>query len=220
MSQTVSQLIERQITYQANEAIAHFVFAHGAGADMHHEFMQTISQYLVKQGISVTLFNFPYMVKRQVDMKRYPPDRMPKLIESYQQVLDKISTELPIFIGGKSMGGRVAATVLTTEEVLSKKVTGLICLGYPFHPIKQVEKLRLTPLQRVQLPTLVIQGERDSLGNKTEITGYDLSPYCHVEFLADGDHSFKPRVKSGYRYEQHLQLATQLMVSFIKDNSK
>ncbi len=199
----------------ADNAIAHFVFAHGAGADMHHEFMQTMTQLLRQQQISVTRFNFPYMQRRQRENKRFPPDRMPKLLECYQYVLAELITDLPLFIGGKSMGSRVAATLLASDTELIVPVQGLICLGYPFHPVNKGEKLRLQPLQQTLKPTLIIQGERDTLGNKREINTYDLPDNCQVNFLIDGDHSFKPRVKSGYRYEQHLQQASQLISRFI-----
>jgi len=208
------------VTCLAEQAVAHFVFAHGAGANMHHEFMETFTQLLVQKGISVTRFNFSYMDKRNADNKRYPPDRMPKLLTCYLQVLKTLITDLPLFIGGKSMGSRVGATLLAEEKSLNKQIKGLICVGYPFHPVKRPEKLRLAPLQQVFLPTLIIQGERDNLGSQEEVNQYDLPSFCQVAFLPDGDHSLKPRVKSGYRYEQHLQMASQLIKGFISEQIK
>ena len=202
----------------ADDAIAHFIFAHGAGANMHHEFMQVMTKLLLKQHISVTRFNFCYMDRREDENKRFPPDRMPKLLECYQQVLAELETDLPVFIGGKSMGSRVAATMLTDDIMLSKSVQGLICLGYPFHPSKKPENLRLLPLQHCLKPTLIIQGERDTLGSKDEILAYSLPNSCQIEFLPDGDHSLKPRVKSGYGYEQHLQTTSRLIANFINEN--
>ncbi len=206
----------------ADNAIAHFVFAHGAGADMHHEFMQTMTELLLQQQISVTRFNFPYMDRRIQENKRFPPNRMPVLVACYQQVLSELKTDLPIFIGGKSMGSRVAATLVTTEFAndlaITEKIKGVICLGYPFHPPKKPESLRLQPLQQALKPILIIQGERDSLGNKSEIPHYLLSKMCQIEFLVDGDHSLKPRKKSGYQYQQHLQLASEKIKQFISNS--
>jgi len=211
---------------QADNAIANFVFAHGAGADMHHEFMNQVTQLLVDERINVIRFNFPYMVKRECDGKRYPPDRMPKLLLAYEEVLKHILEEkiteiiapnLPLFIGGKSMGGRVAANLLQSAEFdkVSKNVLGLVCLGYPFHPQKQPDKLRLTPLVNGTKQTLIIQGDRDALGNKDEVLNYQLPRHCQCLFLEDGDHSFKPRVKSGFTHMQHIHSAVKKIVNFI-----
>lgn len=82
-----------------------FVFAHGAGAGMEHDFMTAVAKGLVEQGIRVVRFNFPYMVKRSEDGKKRPPDRAPKLLEAYSEVIAHFVSS-PVVIGGKSMGGQ------------------------------------------------------------------------------------------------------------------
>jgi len=214
--------LDHQVIYNcAEQAKAFFVFAHGAGADMNHEFMSQVASLLNDKHISVLRFNFPYMVKRAEDGKRRPPDRMPKLIEHFVSVISNIETKLPLFIGGKSMGGRVAATLMnkTVSEGVFNQLKGGVCLGYPFHPQKKPEKLRLEPLQENQKKLLIIQGERDALGNKEEISGYQLSPLCQLLFLEDGDHSLKPRVKSGFTHQQHINTCVLAIESFIDENS-
>jgi len=195
-----------------------FVFAHGAGANMDHGFMQQVSALLVAQNITVVRFNFTYMQKREIDGKRYPPDRMPKLLDAYQQVVNSLlacDLGLPLFIGGKSMGSRVAATLAGDHEI-SKVIDGVFCLGYPFHPTKKPEKLRLTPLQNTLKPIVVVQGERDTLGSQVEILDYKVSNLCHCVFLVDGDHSLKPRVKSGFTHQQHMAQAVDIITTFIQ----
>jgi len=212
----------------AEDAVANFVFAHGAGANMHHTFMQQVSELLASFHVNVIRFNFTYMNKRLEEGKRYPPDRMPKLLAAYQEALkqlelpsklNKIDSTLPLFIGGKSMGSRVAATLLANEEgqFTTQHIKGLVCLGYPFHPQKKLEQLRLEPLLAASKPSLIIQGERDALGNKQEILGYNLPQNYKTVFLTDGDHSFKPRVKSGFSYNQHILTAVDHIVSFINE---
>ncbi len=105
-----------------------FIFAHGAGAGMEHDFMTAVAKGLVEQGIRVVRFNFPYMVKRAEDGKKRPPDRAPKLLEAYEEVIAHFTTR-PIVIGGKSMGGRMSS--LLADNAL---VAGIACLGFPFHP--------------------------------------------------------------------------------------
>ena len=190
------------------------ILAHGAGADMDHGFMEKITVLLNERRLNVLRFNFPYMDKRRLDGKRYPPDRMPKLLACYQDIINGHGSDLPVFLAGKSMGSRVAATLAGEVQA---KVKGVICLGYPFHPQKKPEKLRLEPLQETLLPTLIVQGERDALGSKEEIAGYQLSDLCELVFFSDGDHDLKPRVKSGFSQDQHLQSAADEILRFIDE---
>jgi len=209
-------------------AKAQVVFAHGAGANMSHEFMTEITGLLNGLGINVIRFNFPYMDKRALLGKKYPPDRMPKLLACYQEVVEYVVNqasliELPLFIGGKSMGSRVAASLVSESDLLEasslNKISGVFCLGYPFHPAKKPEKLRLEPLFLASKPILIVQGDRDTLGNKDEINGYQLPEHCQCVFLEDGDHSLKPRVKSGYKYPAHMQNAANEISMFIDFHS-
>jgi len=212
---------------------AQIVFAHGAGANMTHEFMNEMSLLLNERKINVLRFNFPFMDKRALTGKKYPPDRMPKLLLCYEAVIKYVvehvnegvnGNKLPLFIGGKSMGSRVAAS-LVADSVVSKatfltKVEGVFCLGYPFHPTKKPEKLRLEPLVEASKPILIVQGDRDTLGNEAEIISYQLPKQCQCVFLVDGDHSLKPRVKSGFTYSAHMRHAATEIVTFIDELTK
>ncbi|WP_159819516.1 alpha/beta family hydrolase [Colwellia sp. 20A7] len=205
--------------------IAQIIFAHGAGANMQHDFMQQLTDLFNQANINVLRFNFPFMDKRIALGKRYPPDRMPKLIECYKDVINDLVTTtksvkpLPLFIGGKSMGSRVAVTLASDDDILHK-IQGVFCLGYPFHPAKNTEKLRLEPLQETQKKVLIVQGERDALGSELEIMNYELSNLCQCVFLNDGDHSLKPRVKSGFTHTQHMKSSVNIIKQFIQENTQ
>lgn len=223
-----------KIINNVENPIAQVIFAHGAGADMHHDFMEQITALFNQANINVLRFNFPYMDRRLETGKRYPPDRMPKLIDCFTSVIEEViqhsviektvtkdatkkkndKPKLPIFIGGKSMGSRVAAT-LAGDETIASHIQGVFCFGYPFHPAKKPEKLRLEPLQDTRKSIVIVQGERDTLGSEVEITDYQLSSLCQLVFLPDGDHSLKPRVKSGFTYPQHMKSAVESTVDFI-----
>jgi len=230
-SQTIITADGSEISIQFNSvenAKAQVVFAHGAGANMSHEFMNEMTKLLNNLSINVLRFNFPYMDKRAILGKKYPPDRMPKLLACYQEVIAYVVShseynELPLFIGGKSMGSRAAASLIADTEVLAakllNKISGVFCLGYPFHPAKKPEKLRLEPLFAATKPVLIVQGERDTLGNKDEINAYQLPEHCQCVFLEDGDHSLKPRVKSGFTYPAHMQCAANEISIFIDCHS-
>lgn len=187
-----------------------FVFAHGAGAGMDHEFMQSVAKGLAFKGIRVIRFNFPYMIKRAEDGKRRPPDRAPKLLEAYQEVIEQIDAQ-QLVIGGKSMGGRMASHLSEHE-----KVAGVACLGFPFHPPGKPDKYKGEHLAELSKACLILQGERDTFGKREEFPAFNLSDSVSVEFIPDGDHSFKPRKSSGHTEQQNIALAVEKLAKFIK----
>ncbi|ENJ2866855.1 alpha/beta fold hydrolase [Vibrio parahaemolyticus] len=188
-----------------------FVFAHGAGAGMEHDFMTAVAKGLVEQGIRVVRFNFPYMVKRSEDGKKRPPDRALKLLEAYSEVIAHFASS-PVVIGGKSMGGRMAS--LLAEHEL---VAGIACLGFPFHPPGKPEKFKGDHLASIDKSTLILQGERDTFGKREEFDEFVFSQQVKVSFLPDGDHSFKPRKSSGHTEAGNIALAVEQLSAFINE---
>jgi predicted alpha/beta-hydrolase family hydrolase len=185
------------------------VLAHGAGAGMDSPFMQAFATGLGKLGLRVVRFEFPYMEKSRNDGKRRPPDREPVLRAAWLEVIERLEGR-PLVISGKSMGGRIASLVADQANV-----KGLVCLGYPFHPVGKPDKLRTEHLKSIRTPTLILQGERDTFGNREQVPGYKLPAAIEVHWLADGDHSFKPRKSSGLREEDNWREAQQAMSEFI-----
>lgn len=190
---------------------AEFIFAHGAGAGMESEFMQLVSEKLTQRGITVHLFDFPYMQKAKALGKRRPPEKLEKLEQAFWAEIEQRDANLPLFIGGKSMGGRVASMIVEASPA-----KGCLCLGYPFHPPGKLDKLRTEHLQTMAKPLLVIQGEKDPFGKRAEVNTYPLSNDVEVFFLTDGDHSFKPNKRSDATYESNLEAAVEKMVSFME----
>ena len=94
-------------------------------------------------------------------------------------------------------------------------VSGLVCLGYPFHPAGKPEKTRTAHLITLQTPSLIVQGTRDKLGDESDVAGYDLSDSIKLFWLEDGDHDFKPRVKSGLTQTQHMQATAETIKQFV-----
>jgi predicted alpha/beta-hydrolase family hydrolase len=186
------------------------ILAHGAGAGMDHEFMEFIATGLAERGLRVVRFEFPYMARRRATGSRRPPDRLPVLREAWLSAIESIDAER-LVIGGKSMGGRIAS--LIADEA---GVDGLICLGYPFHPSGKSEQVRTEHLVSLRTPTLIVQGERDALGNREEVRGYELSKQVKLHWLTDGDHSFKPRKASGRTVDDNLYEAVNVVAAFAK----
>jgi len=182
--------LQRRGTAQSGRII----LAHGAGAGMDSDFMQYMAMHLASHGFESILFNFPYMEKRQKDGKKRPPDRAPKLLEHFKNVLSQIGNDKPLLIGGKSMGGRIASMLAAEYPTIAN---GLILMGYPFHPPGKPENLRTNHLSGIKMPVLLIQGERDTFGGTNLVSTLNLPSNFEVFWSKDGDHSLKPRKKSG-----------------------
>jgi predicted alpha/beta-hydrolase family hydrolase len=196
-----------------DQALCRLILAHGAGQGMDSSFMQGIVEQLAELEIQVLRFNFPYMQRALASGQRRPPDREPTLRSSWQQVIEQVRTNHagPLFIGGKSLGGRIASLLADTHQV-----NGLVCLGYPFHPPGKPQQLRTQHLIDLRTPTLICQGERDTFGSREEVKDYRLSPRIRFHWLADGDHSFKPRKQSGISQTTNLRAAAEAVSSFLQ----
>jgi predicted alpha/beta-hydrolase family hydrolase len=182
--------------------------AHGAGAGMDTPFMSYFAGELAGRGLRVVRFEFPYMAGYRKTGARKPPDREPVLRDTWLEVVRTLGAQ-KLIIGGKSMGGRIASLVADDAGV-----AGLVCLGYPFHPVGKPDRLRVAHLATLHTPTLILQGKRDPFGQQGEVQGYTLSPSIQIRWLTDGDHSFKPRKASGCTQQQNWQSALDEMVRF------
>jgi predicted alpha/beta-hydrolase family hydrolase len=187
------------------------VLAPGAGADMHSPFMRKFARELAARGHAVTRFDFPYMQRRRVEGRRTAIDRAPLLLSTYRDVVELLGAPERVIIGGKSMGGRMAS--MLADEL---GVAGLVCLGYPFHPVGQPEKLRTAHLAELRTRTLIVQGTRDPFGTREEVAGYRLSSAIELCWLEDGDHSFAPRRGSGHRRAEHEATALDAIGAFAR----
>ncbi len=199
-------------------APATVLLAHGAGAPMDSPFMAAIASGLAQRGWRVVRFEFPYMARQGILERRQGPDRMPVLQEAFRKQLRLEKTEQPgrpVFIGGKSMGGRVASH-LVDELAASDGVRGCLCLGYPFHPPGKPLQLRTEHLAALGTPTLILQGERDSFGRREEVETYSLSRQVQLRWIPSGDHSFKPTRSSGLSEEDNWAAAAALSDQFLR----
>ena len=186
------------------------ILAHGAGAGMDTGFMNAFAEGLAGHGLPVVRFESPYMAQHRQTGKRRPPDREPVLRQTWLDVIASAEAQT-LFIGGKSMGGRIASLIADAAGV-----AGLICLGYPFHPTGKPDQLRVEHLQAIKTPTLILQGERDPFGNAEEVRDYNLCSQIRLHWLPDGDHSFKPRVSSGRTQDENWREAISVIASFVR----
>ena len=137
---------------------------------------------------------------------------MPKLLDRYREALE--AQPAPVFLGGKSMGGRMASMIAVDLEAEGAPVRGVACLGYPVHPPGKPEKLRTEHLEGIRTPTLICQGTRDPFGTRDEVPDFPLSQTIRLEWLEDGDHGFKPRKASGRTEQQNWEQALNAIQAF------
>ena len=187
--------------YSSDHAKAGLILAHGAGGGQKSRFMVDAGRALAERGITTATFDFPYMAEG-----RKVPDKAPVLEASWRHAIEtarghRAFTGLPLFIGGKSMGGRMASHIASQGV---ENIGGLIFLGYPLHPPGRPEQRRDAHLPAIEEPMLFVQGTRDLFGTADEIRALlpRLNSAAQLHEVTDGDHSFKVRVKIAGRSQQ------------------
>ena len=182
------------------------LLAHGAGAPMDSAAMNSIAAALAAVGLRVARFEFAYMAARREGGGR-PPPRAETLVPEFDAAIGDLVGAGRLIIGGKSMGGRVAS-LTADDHFRQKRIAGLLCFGYPFHPPGKPEQLRTAHLEALITPTLICQGTRDPLGSQVEVGGYTLSPAIEIAWFEDGDHDLRPRKRlTGLTAADHLATA-------------
>jgi uncharacterized protein len=196
------------------DAAATILLAHGAGAAMDSAAMGGIAMALAQAVLRIARFEFGYMAARREGASRKPPPRAEALMGEYRAAAADLAVAGPLVIGGKSMGGRVASMV--ADELHSgRKASGLLCLGYPFHPPARPDQLRTRHLETLKTPTLICQGARDPFGTREEVFSYRLSDGIETLWLEDGDHDFKLRKSvTGLSLQDHLNTIAAAVVAW------
>jgi uncharacterized protein len=177
------------------EARALLVLAHGAGAGMRHLFLEAIAHRLAARRIATMRYQFPYM-----EAGRNRPDPAPQLeatVRSAVAAATRACPELPLFAGGKSMGGRMTSQAAAKEGLAG--VRGLIFFGFPLHAAGREGVARGEHLREVPHPMLFLQGTRDQLANLELLHPLlaDLVDRATMHVVLGGDHSFKVLKSSG-----------------------
>ena len=204
-----------------------FVFAHGAGAGHSHPFMTSYATGLCARGVTVVTFNFPYMENR-----RKTPDRGPVLEDAFRRAVAGAVSHRQVraphlFIGGKSMGGRIATHLASSLDMWPEAPppSGVIALGYPLAPPRSARTGdRVTHLRSLTVPALIVQGTRDPFGGPDEIqgalAGATPPPPITVLPVAGGDHSFGVLKSSGLDQTQVHDDIHDAVVEWIKAQCK
>jgi hypothetical protein len=193
------------------------VFGHGAGAGIRHRFMEKLAKELAANAIATLRYQFPYIEKG-----KKTPDPQPILLKTVRAAAtcaQEFAGDLPLFAGGKSLGGRMTSLAAAKEPL--PKVKGLVFFGFPLHAPGQPSSERAAHLANVNLPMLFLQGDRDQLA-KLEL----LRPVCEglgkqatLHVIAGADHGFHVLKSSGRTDDEviaELAKTTAQWFSFLK----
>lgn len=205
------------IVDKAEQPIARLLLAHGAGAPMASDYLQQLAQQLAAQGIEVWRFNFCYMAKT-VAGKKQPPSKVATLLLEMVSVISNMPNDLPLLIGGKSMGGRVATLLAADITMFPVQVQGVLAFGYPFCPPAK-KQLGITPrtghFSALQKPLLIVQGDRDAFGGPEDLAGCSW-PLVEISWLEGGDHDLKTLKRHGQTQAQLLVQAATAASAFVR----
>ncbi len=196
---------------RARRPLAALLLGHGAGGDHRATLLAELARRLAVRGVAVGRFDFDY---RAVGRKL--PDPMPRLEAAYERASAEVSARapsVPLWIGGKSMGGRVA----THLAARGAPCAGLVLLGYPLHPAGKKDRLRDEHLPQVTAPMLFVQGTRDELCDLTLLAPVltRCGDRARLHVVEDGDHSLEVRRCSGRSREDALGEIADVVAGFI-----
>lgn len=164
-----------------------YVMAHGAGAGMEHPFLEKLARRLAESGVASFRYQFPYMQEG-----RRRPDPQHLLESTVRSAVRQAGTALegvPLFAGGKSMGGRMTSNAAAGEPLAGLR--GLIFLGFPLHPPGKPGDGRAAHLSQVDLPMLFLQGTRDNFADLGLLEPVVRRVGATMHVVEGGDHSFK-----------------------------
>lgn len=202
------------IFIQSENAKALLVLGHGAGAGMTHSFMEQLAADLAAQDIATLRYNFPYMERgsRRPDS---PKIVYPTILAAIAKA-QELAPDLPLYLGGKSFGGRMSSQLAAMEESELKGVKGLVFFGFPLHAIGKPGIKRAEHLKEVQQPMLFLQGTRDKLAEVELIEAVCKElDNATLQFFEGADHSFKMLKRSGKTQEEVIVALAERMKEWI-----
>ncbi len=200
----------------------HFILAHGAGAGMASPFLTHLAQLLDAGGTTVHRFEFGYMAARTAGGGRRPAPRAETLIDEYLAAINecraRISPRARLFIGGKSMGGRIAC--LASTGASNGGIEGVAVLGFPLVPPGKRDALRAHAIEQLTVPALIVQGTRDDFGGPDAFEEVRIPAQVYLHWIADGDHDLKPRKASGQTHDNAMLDASRALLRFFSQRRR
>jgi uncharacterized protein len=197
-----------------SDSKALLTFAHGAGAPMDHPFMNKIAEYLGEEKIGTLRYNFPYTEKKIKSIS--PAPILMETVRSSVKTAEQYAGDLPLFAGGKSMGGRMTSQASAVSPL--EGVRGLIFFGFPLHAPGKKSDERAEHLYKVNLPMLFLQGTRDKLADLELLRPVisKMGDKADLYIIEGADHSFHVLKSSGRSDDAVLKETAKKVGDWIK----
>lgn len=184
---------------------------------MNSPFLDRVADLISSKGVAVHRFEFPYMAARAEGGARRPAPRAETLVGDYCNAVaecsDRIGKRARLFIGGKSMGGRIAC-LAAAEPAVADRISGIVVLGFPLAPPRRAHILRGSIIENLAIPTLIVQGTRDPFGGRAAFGKLNLPSVLEMRWIEDCDHDLAPRRSAGKSKEDALLEATTAIAEF------
>jgi uncharacterized protein len=164
----------RAVLREADKPRGALILGHGAGGGIEAPDLVAATDAAVPEGFTVALVEQPYRVAG----RRSQPQAK-QLDAAWVAVVEQLRGDEPLLVGGRSAGARVACRTAAETGAVA-----VLCLAFPVHPPGRPEKSRLAELDAVEVPVLVVQGERDPFGMPPEAPGRTVA-------VVAGDHGLK-----------------------------
>ncbi len=183
----------------------YLVLGHGAGGNMHTPGLVQYAEALADAGVGVVRFNFPY-----AEARRKVPDLQPRLVACFRAVVTQVRPHASrLYLGGRSMGGRIASHVVADGY----PAAGLVFLSYPLHPPGQPHRLRTAHLSRIQIPMLFLQGTRDAFARPDLLRSTIASlPTATLHLIEGAGHGLTVKVREPHDITEELVRTTQAWI--------
>jgi len=206
----VSALLERPAN--ARQLLG---LAHGAGAGMAHPFMERLATELASAGLATLRYQFPYMEQQRKFPD--PPAVLLATVRAAVRAASQAAADLPLFAGGKSMGGRMTSQAAAERPL--DGVRGLVFFGFPLHPPNRPGTTRAEHLTKVTLPMLFLQGSRDAFADLTLLRPIctKLKRQAMLHIVKDADHSFHVPKSTGKTDLEVLRELVETLSSWAED---
>jgi uncharacterized protein len=190
------------------------VLAHGAGAGMHHPFMEGLASALADNGVATFRYQFPYMEQQR--KRPDPPAVLTAAVRAAVTAAAEAAPGLALFAGGKSFGGRMTSLTVSEDPELAARIRGLVFVGFPLHPAGRPHTKRAEHLTRVQAPMLFLQGTRDTLADLTLLRPLceRLAPLATLHVVDGADHSFHMLKRAGKTNAEVLSALARTVASW------
>jgi predicted alpha/beta-hydrolase family hydrolase len=190
----------RLVTDRARSPYATLLLGHGAGGGIESRDLEALAHHLPRNGITVVRLEQPWRVAgRKVAT---PPKTLDAALVA---AANQLRTRTPLVVGGRSAGARSAARCASRLGAV-----GCLALAFPLHPPGKPEKSRLDELLGAGVPTLVIQGERDTMGAPDAFP--DLVDLCVVP---TADHGFKTPARGGISEAEAMEIVVETTLEWI-----